>query len=138
MCLTILCSAEGVRQNAYSDVGGVPTICFGETKGVHIGDHKTIAECKAMLDGRLQEFAVGVDRCTKVELTPEVKAAMVDFAYNVGVGRYCQAIAPHLNAGNTRVACDELLRYTKAAGIVFPGLVKRRHAERELCVSGLS
>lgn len=134
----ILCGAEGVRQNAYSDVGGVPTICFGETKGIRIGDHKTLAECNAMLDGRLQEFAAGVDKCTSVELPPERKAAMVDFAYNVGTGAYCKFIAPQLNSGKTIEACDHLLRFTKAGGIEFPGLVKRRNAERLLCLKGLT
>lgn len=137
ICLGVLCGAEGVRQVAYQDVNGTPTICFGETKGVKMGDRKTLDQCKDMLDGRLMEFAAEVDRCTKVELTPERKAAMVDFTYNEGAHRYCKYIAPLLNEGKTLQACDALLHFTTAGGVVFPGLVKRRNAERELCLRGL-
>lgn len=135
ICLTVTAGAEGIRQNAYPDVTGVPTICFGETKGVKFGDRKTVDECKAMLEGRLYEFAAEVDRCTKVELPPTRKAAMVDFAYNLGPAPYCTKIAPMLDAGDIKGACDRLLLYNKAGGIVFPGLTKRRQRERELCLS---
>lgn len=138
ICLGVLCGAEGVRQTAYRDVTGIPTICFGETKGVQMGDRKTLDECRDMLDGRLEEFAAKVDLCTHAELTPERKAAMVDFAYNVGPGAYCKFIAPKLNAGRTTDACSALLKFTKAGGIELPGLVKRRNAEYELCMKGLT
>lgn len=134
ICVALTSGFEGLRQNAYPDVTGVPTICFGETRGVSMTDHKTKAECQAMLEGRLQEFADGVDRCTKVPLPPARKAAMVDFAYNLGVGRYCKYIAPELNAGKTVEACNHLLKFNRAGGIVFPGLTRRREAERQLCL----
>jgi lysozyme len=42
-----------------------------------------------------------------------------------------------INAGQTRAGCDALMKWNRAAGIVFPGLTRRRAAERELCVEGL-
>lgn len=138
LCIACVAGAEGVRQNAYRDVTGIPTICFGETKDVKITDKKTLAECKTMLAGRVEEFGVQVDRCTKVELPPERKAAMTDFAYNEGARTYCKYIAPDLNAGNVKKACDHLLHFTTAGGITFPGLVSRRQAERKLCMVGLT
>lgn len=135
ICIGCTAAAEGVRQNAYPDVTGVPTICFGETKGVKFGDKKTLDECKAMLEGRLYEFGAEVDLCTKVELPPARKAGMVDFAYNEGSGRYCRNIAPLLNQGNVQAACDRLLDFNTAGGIVFPGLTKRRQKERVLCLA---
>lgn len=135
ICLGCTATAEGVRQNAYPDVTGVPTICFGETKGVKLGDKKTLDECKAMLEGRLYQFGAEVDACTKVELTPARKAAMTDFAYNEGSGRYCRNIAPLLNAGKVQAACDRLLDFNTAGHIVFPGLTKRRERERALCLA---
>ena len=134
ICVALTSGFEGLRQNAYPDVTGVPTICFGETRGVSMTDHKTKEECKAKLEGRLQEFAAEVDRCTTVPLTPSRKAAMVDFAYNLGSGRYCKYIAPQLNAGKTVEACNHLLKFNTAGGIVFPGLTRRREAERQLCL----
>ena len=138
ICASLCAGAEGVRQTAYRDVTGVPTICFGETRNVQITDRKTLDECKAMLEGRLYEFGAGVDKCTKVELPPERKAAFTDAAYNLGVGRYCQTFAPLLNAGRTLEACDKLLLYDKAGGVTFPGLTKRRQNERQLCMKGLT
>lgn len=138
VCVALCSGAEGLRQTAYRDVTGVPTICFGETRGVNMGDRKTADECRAMLGGRLFEFATEVDRCTKVELPPERKAAMVDFAYNVGSGTYCSRFAPLLNAGKTVEACNKLLLYTKAGGIEFPGLATRRRNEHALCIKGIA
>lgn len=130
---------EGMRTNPYLDVGGVPTACFGETQGVKMTDRFTPEQCKEMLGNRVAtDYGPGVDRCTKVELPPKRKAAMVSFAYNEGVGRYCQYIAPLLNAGQTLQACNKLLRFTKAGGKEYPGLVTRRKQERSLCLEGLT
>lgn len=137
ICLSCVAGAEGIRQNAYKDVTGIPTICYGETHGIKMGDRKTVEECKAMLGGQLEQFGSYVDKCVKVPMPPARKAAMVDFAYNVGSGTFCKYIAPDLNAGNTLKACDHLLHFTTAGGITFPGLVSRRQKERTLCLEGL-
>ena len=47
---------EGLRTSAYPDVIGIPTICYGETRGVRLGDRRTVAECKAMLGDRLVAY----------------------------------------------------------------------------------
>ncbi len=88
-----------------------------------------------MLEGRLYQFAAEVDHCTKVPLPASRKAALVDFSYNLGTGTYCAKIAPLINAGDVLGACNRLLLYDKAGGIVFPGLTKRRQRERELCLA---
>jgi lysozyme len=137
ICTGLCAGAEGIRQMAYYDVGGVPTICFGETRGVKMGDRKTVEECKAMLEGRLYEFAREVEACTTVELPPARMAGFVDFSYNVGSGTYCTKFAPLLNEGKVQAACDKLLLYVKAGGVTFPGLVKRRQAEWKLCMEGV-
>lgn len=137
ICVACTAGAEGVRQTAYRDPSpaGTWTICFGETRGVQPGDRKTLAQCKAMLEGRLYEFGEQVDHCTVVPLPPKRKAAMTDFAYNAGAGRYCRSIAPLLNAGQVQAACDKLTEYVYAGGIKFPGLVRRREQERGLCLA---
>lgn len=140
ICLGLCAGSEGLRQTAYQDVSPmrVWTACFGETKGIKPGDHFTVGQCQAMLAGRLLEFASQVEKCTTVPLPPAREAAMVDFAYNEGAGRYCKYIAPKLNAGQTKEACDKLLQFTTAGGITFPGLVTRRAKERDLCMEDLS
>ena len=130
---------EGMRTTPYYDVGGIPTACFGETEGVEMTDRFTRAQCETMLGNRIErDYGPGVDRCTKVELPPKRKAAMVSFAYNLGVGRYCRSIAPLLNAGKTLQACTKLLEFVYAGGVKYPGLVTRRKQEYLLCTEGLT
>jgi len=125
---------EGLRTVAYRDPVGIPTICFGSTTGVKMGDRKTVDECKALLAEELEAFARGVDACLKVPVSDTRKAALVSFAYNVGTGAFCKStLVRKLNAGDPN-ACDELLRWTSAKGITLPGLVNRRKEERALCL----
>ncbi|PZU93108.1 MAG: lysozyme [Chelatococcus sp.] len=136
LAISVVGGFEGLRQTAYRDVVGVPTICYGETRGVTMGMSATKAECDAMLLKGLQEFEQGVLGCTTVEMPVKRQVAMVSFAYNVGVGAYCKSsVARLLNGGQTRAACDALLKWNKAGGVVFPGLTRRRQAERELCLA---
>jgi len=133
---------EGLRTLAYRDPVGIPTACFGETRNIRMGMRFTVEQCEGLLADRLLEFDDGVTRCTFVYLPPERRAAMVSFAYNVGEAAYCRSsMVQLLNAGRTREACDELMRYVKArkAGILVTlnGLVKRRAIEREMCLKGL-
>lgn len=129
---------EGLRTVAYRDVVGVPTVCYGETKGVQMGDRRTPAQCKAMLAASLESYAAGIERCVTAPLPDERYVALVSFAYNVGTGAACgSSVVRLINAGLTRAGCDALLKWDKAAGIVFPGLTRRREAERALCLVGL-
>jgi lysozyme len=132
---------EGLRTYAYRDPVGIPTICYGETRGVKMGMTKTVDECKDMLGDRLIEFSSGIDRCLTNEaaIPDKTYGAFVSFAYNVGVGAFCgSTLARKANSGDLVGACNQLTRWTKAGGIELPGLVKRRNEEKALCLSGLS
>lgn len=130
---------EGLRQSAYADPVGIPTICFGETKGVQLGQRRTMDECKGMLADSLEIANRGVDACIKAPLPDYRRAALVSFTYNVGQGNLCSStLARKINAGDVAGGCNELSRWTRARGIELPGLVKRRAAEREMCLKGLS
>jgi lysozyme len=130
--------AEGLRQTAYPDPAthGKPwTVCYGETQDVHKGDYHSIAECKAMLIQSLEKYADGIERCVTVPLPDGRFVALTDFAYNVGVGAACNSsVVRYINQGQVQMGCDALMKWNKAAGIVFPGLTKRRAKERELCL----
>lgn len=135
--IAVACVAgfEGLRTVAYRDPVGIPTLCFGSTTGVKMGDRKTVDECKALLVEELETFARGVDACVSVPMSDSRKAAMVSFAYNVGTGAFCKStLVRRLNAGDPG-ACDELRKWTKAKGITLPGLVRRREEERRLCLA---
>lgn len=126
---------EGLRTQAYRDAVGIPTLCYGETRGVKMTDKRTVNECKEMLEERLLEFHEGVQKCIKAPMSDNRRAAVVSFAYNVGTGALCRStFADRLNRGDPN-ACDELLKWTKAGGRELKGLVNRRQAERKLCQS---
>lgn len=141
MVVAVVGGFEGLRLNAYPDPAtkGPPwTVCYGETSGVKRGDSHSIAECKAMLIKSLEKYANGIEACVKVPLPDRRFVALTSFAYNVGVGAACKSsVVRQINAGQTRAGCDSLLKWNKAAGVVFPGLTKRRQKERELCVADL-
>lgn len=140
LCVVVVGGFEGLRLNAYKDVVGVPTACFGETRGIRMGMKFTKPECDAMLLKGLDEFADGVEKCTfTARNMPEKRyVAHVSLAYNIGVGGYCKSSVSRLeNAGQSRAACDFFLKYNRAGGIVFPGLTRRRQAERAMCAEGL-
>lgn len=141
LVVTTVGGFEGLRLVAYPDPAtrGPPwTICYGETQGVKPGDRHSQAECKAMLTKSLEKYAVGIEQCVTVELPDGRYTALVSFAYNVGVSAACKSSVVRLiNAGLTRAGCDGLLKWNKAAGIVFPGLTRRRQIERTLCLQGL-
>lgn len=132
---------EGLRTYAYRDPIGIPTICYGETRGVVMGQTKTAEQCKDMLGNRLIEFSSGIDKCLADEknIPDKTYGAFVSFAYNVGVGAFCSStLVKKANGGDLVGACNELPRWTRAGGIVLPGLVKRRAEERSLCIAGLT
>lgn len=130
---------EGLRINAYLDPVGIPTICFGETLGVSLGDQATVSECHHMLKPRLVGFLKEMRTCTDVALPAKTEAAFLSFTYNLGSGVYCTNIAKkRINKGKLVEACEALDLYVYAGGRVLRGLVKRRTEERNLCLAGLA
>ena len=130
---------EGLRTIAYRDPVGIPTICFGETRNVRIGDVKTIDDCKQMLGTRLLEFESGMRAClTNPDTIPDgAYIASLSLSYNIGTGAFCKSsVRQYLNAGNIPKACDSFLNFVKAGGMVLPGLVRRRQEERIICLKG--
>lgn len=135
--ITLVGGFESLRTYAYRDPVGIPTICFGETRGVEMGDTATIEECRQMLGDRLVEFSSGVDKCLTRPVPDKPYMAFVSLAYNIGTGAFCKStVVKRSNVGNLRGACDAILMWNKAGGMVLPGLVKRREVERALCLEG--
>lgn len=131
---------EGVRTVAYRDIVGVPTVCFGETRGVKMGDRYTMEECRAMLGDGIVEFEAGMRKClTRPDAVPEkAYVAFLSVTYNIGQRAFCgSSMARLANAGNYRGACEALTAWNKAGGRVVPGLVNRRADERRICLSDL-
>ena len=133
---------EGIRTTAYPDklARNIPTVCYGETRGVKLGDVYTKAECDAMLAKAVGEFNAGLVKCIPTMPTmPEgVQVAFTSWSYNVGLGAACSStLARKANAGDLTGACNELPRWNRAGGRVIRGLENRRGAERVLCLEAL-
>jgi len=139
--IALVAGFEGLRTSAYLDPPGIPTICYGETRGVKMGDTATVAECKAMLDRALAGFSAAIDACLPREVPEPSYIAFLSAAYNVGAPAFCaSSMAKRMNAGDTAGACDALLMWDKItiAGVrvKHPGLARRRSEERALCLEG--
>ncbi|CTQ53096.1 Lysozyme RrrD [Roseibium album] len=131
---------EGLRLTAYRDVIGVPTVCYGETYGVKLGDKHTKAECNAMLLASLKKHERGMRKCLKNPdaIPGKSYVAFVSLTYNIGVGGFCRSTArKRLDRGDVKGACDAATWFKKAGGRTIRGLVNRRAAEHRLCLEDL-
>lgn len=127
----------GKETTAYADAVGVPTICVGHTRGVFLGQTRTLAECEQLLVEDTSYAGRAVARCTQVDLTQEQYDAVVSFAFNVGGGAFCSStLARKLNAGDCWGAAREFNRWIYAGGRRLRGLVKRRTDERRRFETG--
>lgn len=127
---------EGYSDEAYIPItGDVPTIGYGSTTDVQMGD--TITPPKAlerlMRDVGVAESAIG--RCVKVPLYQHEYDAFASFAYNIGSEAFCSStLVKKLNSGDYEGACQELKRWVYVDGRRVQGLVNRREAEFRLCM----
>jgi lysozyme len=127
---------EGKRNDPYFDIVRVQTVCFGETR---VAMHRySDAECTDMLANGLADFAEPVlKRNPELAGHPELLAAATSLAYNIGGANYAKStVARRFSQGRWRDACNAFLMWTNAGGKKIAGLVRRREAERELCLTG--
>lgn len=132
---------EGVRYKPYKDIAGVQTVCYGETKGVENRTY-TPQECEVMLSTRLVEFRQEIAKCIDVPINKNEFDAYTLFAYNVGVGAFCNSRANKLlNQGKHEAACTALAFdgnqkpvWSYAGGKFVQGLHNRRVYEMKLCL----
>lgn len=124
------------RIAAYRDAVGVPTIGYGHTHGVHMGEVITREQAQEFLQQDLRWAEAAVSRLVKVSLTDNQFSALVSFVFNLGAGALARSsLLRDLNAGNYDAAANQFLLWTHAGGRVLPGLVRRRRAERKLFLS---
>lgn len=139
---------EGYTDKAVIPIpGDRPTIGFGSTtredgSPVHMGDQTTPPKALARALQDIQQFEGALKQCVHVPLHQHEYDALVTFSYNVGSTAFCRStLVRKLNAGDYTGACNELMRWTWAAGKDCSiranqcyGLVLRREAERRQCL----
>lgn len=137
MAVSVVGYFEGRSLAGYIDPVGIPTICYGHTATAKVGQSKTAEECEQLLQQDLGIALAAVDRQLP-ELSPETRAALGSFVFNVGEGAFLTStLLRKAKAGDLQGACNELPRWVYAGGRVLNGLVRRREAEKELCLHGV-
>lgn len=130
---------EGLRTEAYLDIVGVPTICYGHTEGVALGGHMTAEECGGLLDAELRVYLALMSACIHRDLEPHQWAAVTSWAYNTGAGAACRStLVRMINAGHPAESwCPQLRRWVYAGGKPVRGLANRREQELALCLGSI-
>lgn len=124
---------EGLRLVAYLDTGGVPTIGYGSTSGVELGDAITPEGAERLLRKDLREAEDAVTVLCKVPLSQNQFDALASFTFNLGYGQVASStLLRKLNAHNYSGAQNEFKRWVYDNGVKLNGLVKRREAEAQL------
>jgi len=127
---------EGYREAAYRPVlGDVPTIGFGTTAGVQMGDRIEPVQALVRKLADVQQFEGALKRCVRVPLHQHEYDAFLSLAYNIGSGAFCSStLVRKLNAGDYAGACAEILRWDRFQGQLLRGLTLRRQAEHRQCL----
>lgn len=130
---------EAFRDKAYLPTpNDVPTIGFGSTEGVKLGDKITVERGLILLGRDVSKTERKLQECIgDVPLYQHEWDAYVSWAFNVGTDAACKStLVKLLKEGKYKEACDQLLRWNKQGPNVLPGLVKRREQEHQLCLHG--
>lgn len=138
---------EGFKSAPYLCPAGVATIGYGSTfysdgRKVTLQDAPmNEPEARALLMTELlHKYAPGTIRQCPILLTLALKEndwrklnAIVDFAYNLGVGRLqTSTLRRKINEQDWAGVKEQLMLWTRGGGRVLPGLLKRRTAECSL------
>ena len=121
---------EGLRLEAYKDAAGVPTIGYGHTKNVRMGDRISEYWAKEMLREDIEEAEWQVKEL-KVARTEGQLDALTSFVFNLGIGRLKEStLLETIRRGGSKAAITrEFKKWVYADGKKLPGLMKRREWE---------
>ena len=139
---------EDYRGAAYLDSGKVPTLGYGATQGVKMGDTTTPARALIRLHADASEHARAIGRCIKAPLYQYEFDAYLSLAFNIGAGAFCRGAAPDqpptlidlINAERYAEACARIAQFDKYRNPntgrleALPGLTKRRLSEQRTCM----
>lgn len=127
--LDLIKKYEGCRLKAYLDPVGIPTIGYGHTSGVKLGQTITQAEAEAYLQKDVEKSEKAVDKYSSTyHWTQSQFDALVSFAYNIGG---IEQLTDH-GRRNLREISDKIPAYCNAGGKPLAGLKARREAEKAL------
>lgn len=137
---------EGYTAKAVPDpVKGtaVPTLGFGTTAGVRMGDTTTPVKALERKLSDVRKYEGAIKQCVKVPLHQYEYDAYINLAYNIGPNAFCTStIAKRLNAQDYPGACDAILMWKRVGDVdcsapgnkTCSGLWDRRKRLRSQCL----
>ena len=128
--MTQLMVMEGLSLEAYEDCAGVPTIGYGHTKDVKMGDRISKYWAKELLKDDVREVEQQVQELN-VAKTQGQFDALVSFTFNLGIGRLkSSTLLKVIREGGSKNAIKkEFKRWVYAGGKRLRGLERRREWE---------
>lgn len=131
--LALIKEFEGCKLTAYLCPAGKPTIGYGTTKNVKLGQTCTQAQADQWALEDMAEAIATVKDAVKVPLREGQLAALADFVYNCGAGNFRRStLLSLINSGHYAFAAAEFEKWNRANGVVLAGLTRRRKAERAI------
>ena len=134
----LIATWEGLETQAYKDIGGVWTVCYGETEKIQIGKIYSKEECDELLRARVPDYYTSAMRHVSRDIPITMRAAITSFVYNIGEGNWKKStMLKKVNKGDLKGACEELDRWVYVARMYVRGLYNRRQREKQLCLAEL-
>lgn len=143
IALEIIKEFEGFKSKPYLCSAGIPTIGYGSTyyangKSVTMKD-KPIDELQAniLLENTVSKFQDGVNSLVKSKINENKQAALISFAYNLGLSALKNStLLKKVNSNPQDLTiAQEFNRWINANGVPVKGLINRRNKESQLYFS---
>lgn len=124
---------EGYSSVAYKCPAGVWTCGYGTTSGITPTTRCTRSEAERWLRRDLAPIEAYVDTIGQVKTQSQFDA-LVDFAYNLGIGNLkSSTLLKKIRGGaETEEIKRQFRRWIYSGGKIMPGLVKRREWEASM------
>jgi lysozyme len=140
LAVPMVAKHEGVWLVAKPDTlaHGIPTVCYGETEGVKVGDRYTPTQCEDMLEKKLVRYANSAAACIYVPVSAKMFSTFIDLNYNIGEDAFCRSTAAkRTNDLDYEGGCEAMRAWTNAGGQFRQGLLNRRLDEIAVCREGI-
>lgn len=112
---------EGFSPVAYPDPvhsTKVPTIGYGSTEGVKMGDTITPVQAAQRTLREMRVFEGRLKGCVTAPLHQEEFDAYLELAHNIGPSAFCgSTIVKRVNAGDYRGGCEAILMWKRAGTV---------------------
>ena len=139
--LELIGNAESCRRDPYVCPAGVLTDGMGNTHGVMPGTVKSDEQIAAEWERNILDAESCVNRYANGKnLSDDTFSAVTSITFNVGCPTVKQSTMFALfreKKSAWPLACNQFPRWVYAGKTILPGLVKRRDAEKQLCLDGL-